>query len=101
MDLNDYQKAAKETDLGHPLNYYYLGLTEEAGEVAGMRKRFLRDEGNIDYKDLTKELGDVLWYVAMLADKYNISLEEIGESNLLKLMDRKQRGVITGKGDNR
>jgi len=101
MDLNNYQKAAKETDLGHPLNYYYLGLTEEAGEVAGMRKRFLRDEGNIDYKDLTKELGDVLWYVAMLADKYNISLEEIGESNLLKLMDRKQRGVITGKGDNR
>ena len=101
MDLNDYQKAAKETDLGHPLNYYYLGLTEEAGEVAGMRKRFLRDEGNIDYKDLTKELGDVLWYVAMLADKYNLSLEEIGESNLLKLMDRKQRGVITGKGDNR
>ena len=101
MDLNDYQKAAKETDLGHPLNYYYLGLTEEAGEVAGMRKRFLRDEGNIDYKDLTKELGDVLWYVAMLADKYNLSLEEIGESNLIKLMDRKQRGVITGKGDNR
>ena len=101
MNFNDYQKAAKETDLGHPLNYYYLGLAEEAGEVAGIRKRYLRDEGNTDYSHLKKELGDVLWYLAMLADKYNILLEEVAEMNLLKLMDRKQRGVIKGKGDNR
>jgi len=101
LEFNKYQEMAKETDLGHPLNYYYLGLAEESGEVAGLRKRFLRDEGNTDYTTLTKELGDVLWYVSMLADKYNISLEDIAESNLLKLMDRKKRGVITGKGDNR
>lgn len=101
MDFNKYQECAKETDLGHPLNYYYLGLAEEAGEVAGLRKRFLRDEGNTDYNNLTKELGDVLWYLAMLADKYNICLEDVAELNLIKLMDRKKRGTITGKGDNR
>ena len=60
LDFNKYQELAKETDLGHPLNYYYLGLAEESGEVAGLRKRFLRDEGNTDYTTLTKELGDVL-----------------------------------------
>ena len=53
MQFNEYQKLAGETDLEHPLNYYFLGLTEEAGEVAGLRKRFLRDEGNIDYDKMT------------------------------------------------
>jgi len=101
MNLDEYQKLAKETDLNNPLNYYYLGLAEEAGEVAGLRKRFLRDEGNIDYSKLTKELGDVLWYLAMIADKYNISLEEVAVANLIKLSDRKERNMIKGKGDDR
>lgn len=101
LDFNQYQKNAKETDLGHPLNYYYLGLAEESGEVAGLRKRFLRDEGNTNYTTLTKELGDVLWYLAMLADRYNIDLDDVAKLNLIKLMDRKKRGTITGKGDDR
>ena len=101
MNFNEYQKLAKETDLGNPLNYYYLGLAEEAGEVAGLRKRFLRDEGNTDHNKLTKELGDVLWYLSMIADKYNIDLEDIAVANLIKLSDRKKRGMIKGKGDDR
>jgi len=45
MNFDTYGKLANETDLVHPINYYFLGLVEEAGEVAGLRKRFLRDEG--------------------------------------------------------
>lgn len=101
MDFNEYQEQASETDLNNPLNYYYLGLAEEAGEVAGLRKRFLRDEGNIDYMKITKELGDVLWYLAMIARKYNIDLNDIALTNIEKLRDRKERGVIKGKGDDR
>ncbi len=101
MNFDEYQKLAKETDLVHPLNYYFLGLAEEAGEVAGLRKRFLRDEGNIDYAKLTKECGDVLWYLAMVCDKYQISLQDVAVTNLQKLMDRKERGVITGTGSER
>jgi len=101
MKFNEYQDLAGETDLGHPLNYYFLGLSEEAGEVAGLRKRFLRDEGNIDYDKMKKELGDVLWYIARLGHRYNISLDDIALSNISKLQDRKQRGVICGAGDNR
>ena len=101
MNFDEYQKLAKETDLVHPLNYYFLGLAEEAGEVAGLRKRFLRDEGNIDYAKLNKECGDVLWYLAMICDKYQISLQDVAVTNLQKLMDRKERGVITGTGSER
>lgn len=101
MNFDTYEKLSKETDLVHPVNYYFLGLVEEAGEVAGLRKRFLRDEGNINKEKLTKELGDVLWYVAMIGKQYNISMEEVAVSNIKKLTDRKERGVITGSGDER
>lgn len=101
MNFETYNKLADETDLGHPINYYFLGLVEEAGEVAGLRKRFLRDEGNIDREILVKELGDVLWYVAQVGKHYNIDMEEVAVTNIQKLTDRKERGVITGTGDNR
>jgi NTP pyrophosphatase (non-canonical NTP hydrolase) len=101
MNFETYEKLADETDLAHPLNYYFLGLVEESGEVAGLRKRFLRDEGNIDGEKLAKELGDVLWYVAMIGKRYNISMDDVAVANIQKLADRKARGVITGAGDDR
>ena len=101
MNFDAYQKLANETDLVHPINYYFLGLVEEAGEVAGLRKRFLRDEGNIEPEKLVKELGDVLWYVAMIGKQYHLNMDEIAISNIKKLNDRKERGVITGTGDER
>ena len=101
MNFETYNKLADETDLGHPINYYFLGLVEEAGEVAGLRKRFLRDEGNIEPEKLAKELGDVLWYVAMIGKQYHLNMDEIAVSNIKKLTDRKERGVITGSGDER
>ena len=101
MNFDTYEKLADETDLVHPLNYYFLGLVEESGEVAGLRKRFLRDEGNIDNEKLKKELGDVLWYVAMIGKRYNISMDDVAVTNIQKLTDRKARGVITGVGDER
>tara|TARA_B110000467_G_C17905841_1_gene257276 strand:+ start:169 stop:474 length:306 start_codon:yes stop_codon:yes gene_type:complete len=101
MNFDTYEKLANETDLGHPINYYFLGLVEEAGEVAGLRKRFLRDEGNIEPEKLVKELGDVLWYVAMIGKQYNLNMDEIAVANIKKLTDRQERGVITGVGDER
>lgn len=101
MNFDTYEKLADETDLGHPINYYFLGLVEEAGEVAGLRKRYLRDEGNTDETVLKKELGDVLWYVAMVGKRYGISMDDVAVTNIQKLADRKARGVITGAGDDR
>lgn len=82
-----------------------LGLVGESGEIAEKFKKWMRD-GNmqtdlIDRSDITKELGDVLWYIAALADVLGISMDEIAQTNLSKLQSRAARGVIEGSGDNR
>lgn len=82
------------------LAYLAMGLTSEAGEVAGKVKKFIRD-GHLDEEDLAKELGDVLWYVAQLASHLDLYLSEVAQNNVDKLTDRKDRNTIGGSGDDR
>lgn len=110
MRLNAYQQGALNTaEFPHELKVIYptLGLVGEAGEVAEKIKKQIRDRGGIDALNaqdidgLKKELGDVLWYVAVLADDLGLDLESVAEANLEKLASRKKRGVLGGSGDNR
>ena len=50
---------------------------------------------------IANELGDVLWYIAAIATELKIPLDTIATQNLDKLIDRKERGVISGEGDER
>jgi NTP pyrophosphatase (non-canonical NTP hydrolase) len=108
MDLNDYQKAARRTAIyaeHHRVIYPALGLASEAGEVAGKIKKVLRDEGGdfarAPVEAIKDELGDVLWYVAVLAGDLGLSLDEIAAANLGKLASRKERARLPGGGDRR
>ena len=104
-----YQDAAESTalypDKGDNMYYPALGLAGEAGEVCEKIKKIMRDqkghftEDNVE--QISKELGDVLWYVAMVAVEFNIALSSVAEANLSKLQDRMDRGVLKGSGDNR
>ena len=103
--FNIYQKLAKETAI-YPsekaLEYLSLGLASEAGEVAGIVSKWLRgDEKQVNVKEMTKELGDVLWFLSCLADELGLDFAEIAVYNIKKLADRQARGVIKGNGDNR
>ena len=109
MDLNQYQNKSRETafypNVGSNPIYPTLGLAGEAGEVADKVKKVLRDKnGLFDSEEKNKiklELGDVLWYIAQLASEFELSLDDIAESNLKKLRSRSIRGKISGDGDNR
>ncbi|GER79778.1 MAG: hypothetical protein JETCAE02_23430 [Anaerolineaceae bacterium] len=109
MNFSDYQKRSRATaqypSIGHAVVYPTLGLVNEAGEVAGKIKKVFRDKnGEIGAEAraaLTSELGDVLWYLAQVCTELDISLDDVAESNLAKLLDRQQRGKIKGDGDNR
>lgn len=109
MNLNDYQKKAAKTaqypSVGARYVYPALGLANEAGEVLGKIKKIFRDHhGKVtpEYKSaIKKELGDVLWYVAMLARDFGFKLDDLGKENIAKLSSRAKRGKIGGDGDNR
>lgn len=108
MTLNEYQRAALETALypsEQKIIYPTLGLAGESGEVADKIKKVLRDRHGVfdvtTRTEIAKELGDVLWYVAVLSNDIGYTLDEIGKMNNEKLQSRKRRGVIGGEGDNR
>lgn len=108
MTLNEYQSKALETAI-YPKEYKTvypaLGLAGEAGEVADKIKKVLRDNKCVfteeKKKEIAKELGDVLWYIATLANDIGYTLEEVGQMNYDKLHSRQERGMIHGNGDNR
>jgi NTP pyrophosphatase (non-canonical NTP hydrolase) len=109
MAFGDYQQAAARTGgsvpMDHPIVYPTLGLTNEAGEVAGKVKKIFRDRGGVvtdaDREALTLELGDVLWYLAELCTCLGISLDDVAAANLEKLEGRAARGTLAGDGDHR
>jgi NTP pyrophosphatase (non-canonical NTP hydrolase) len=109
MDFETYQRESRVTALyppiGHPVIYPVLGLTNEAGEVAGKIKKIFRDKsgtvGENEREALAAELGDVLWYLAQVATELDLKLDDIAEANLGKLRSRMARGKIGGDGDTR
>jgi len=100
-----YQEQAKTTAIFPPeraLEYLTLGLVGEAGEVANKVKKIIRDKKIFRSEvEVASELGDVLWYCAMLADYLDTNLGKIMEDNIDKLQSRKFRGTLGGSGDRR
>jgi NTP pyrophosphatase (non-canonical NTP hydrolase) len=109
MDFSEYQSLSRRTATypraGADMTYPALGLCGEAGEVAEKVKKTIRDDGGVLTEDrreaLSRELGDVLWYLAQLATEAGLELEAIAADNLEKLLSRRERGVLRGSGDDR
>lgn len=84
------------------LMYCALGLCGEAGEVADKVKKLYRDGMDFELtQNVKKELADVMWYLARVADELGMTLSELMDMSYRKLEDRKARNVIGGSGDNR
>lgn len=111
MTFNEYQQQALSTvhrslvdDLLQK-TIYVMGISGESGEVIEKWKKIVAyQDGKIGKEDVTeisKELGDILWYIAVFADSLGLNLDDIVNQNINKLQDRLKRKVITGQGDNR
>ena len=113
MTFDEYQKQALTTAYTDPeyvdtlmdKTIWAMGVAGEAGEVVEKWKKIVAYKhgvvGKEELADFKKELGDVVWYIAVLAHSLGLSFEEVMQLNVQKLADRKKRGVIKGKGDNR
>ena len=121
MTLNEYQEKAMTTCTESSMNFAYAltGLNAEVGEINDkVAKAIRKDEAviasnelmvrcseSLEARKLTAgilaELGDVLWFVALLCKASGWTMEEVAQMNLDKLADRAKRNVIIGEGDNR
>ena len=113
MKFNEYQHKTIKLYLftpGRNLNgggfiEKVLGLVGEAGETADKFKKIPRDKnGQISDEDrleITKELGDVLWYLASISEYLGVSFDDVAQTNLKKLEERAKNNKLHGEGDNR
>ena len=104
LTLDTYQEQAAETAVypyGKADQYLIAGLAGEVGELASLFAKHWRGDGDLNPDHAKAELGDVLWFVAMLAEELGCDLSEVAQNNLDKLADRANRGKLKGSGDNR
>ena len=108
ISLNRFKEMFNETneDIIKLLAVTYDGLgLGEAGEIQGKIKKIIRDDGGIiseeAKKEIMKEAGDTLWYLASLCENLGTTLEEVANGNIEKLNSRRERGTLYGSGDNR
>jgi NTP pyrophosphatase (non-canonical NTP hydrolase) len=108
MDFNEYQNQARKTavypDIGKNWIYPTYSLSGEIGELQNLLKKVMRGDYPLNQEviiNVKKELGDVLWYLAMSAFEFNLSLDEIAKTNLEKLYKRQEQNKVRGNGDNR
>lgn len=99
MDLSTYQERAKETDntaanyenqIARDVVVALLGIAGELGTLATTYKKYLRDGASYSLHEdhIAEELGDLLWYCAILASKFGLSLDDIARQNLEKVSGR-------------
>lgn len=110
MTFDEYQQQALTTAVNdyEPLmekTIWAMGVAGEAGEVVEKWKKIVAYKGgnltDEDVAELAKELGDVVWYIAVLAHSLGLSFEDVMRRNVEKLKSRQVRGVLKGRGDNR
>ena len=111
MNFNEYQEKAITTAVypkHQALPYLALGLAGEAAEVSNKVKKIIRGDYNDDPEKaeealdaIAAELGDVLWYIAVLAKELDTSLGAVAACNIDKLAARKEQGTLKGSGDER
>jgi NTP pyrophosphatase (non-canonical NTP hydrolase)/predicted RNA-binding Zn-ribbon protein involved in translation (DUF1610 family) len=105
MTANEYQDLAMKT--APPLSYNdkllngALGLAGESGEIADHIKKGNFQGHDIQGVYLFKELGDVMWYVALMCSALGVSMSEVMEMNINKLKQRYPEGFDSERSRNR
>jgi NTP pyrophosphatase (non-canonical NTP hydrolase) len=109
MTMNAYQQEAlrtaqvDESNRLEPLGLARdaLGVAGEAGEVADLFKKVIGHNHPLDFDKAKKELGDTLWYIAVVAHRLGFSLADVARANIEKLRARYPSGFSSERSINR
>ena len=105
MSLNDYQRMARRTagtkQKSDKMEEALFGLAGEVGELCDHYKKYMHQGHDLDYDHMAEEAGDVMWYLAEIADALGITLEEIARRNIDKLRKRYPDGFDPERSRNR
>ena len=110
MRTNDHRSSQRLMEFSFKPNQRYdmaqlfnatLGLSGEVGEFNDLLKKMIFHEKEFDEKHLQSELGDILWYIALICDTFGWDLDYIMRLNIYKLEQRYPEGFDTVKSNNR
>jgi NTP pyrophosphatase (non-canonical NTP hydrolase) len=96
MNLKKYQELCKQTAIEHDnkekeIMTLGLGISGEAGDVAGCIKKTF-SHGDNQNSGIRENLGDTLWYIAMICNYFGWDLEDVLDENIKKLRERHPNG---------
>ncbi len=107
-NVDMYQEQALTTaklNLDSETWYFALGLAGEVGEtIDHIKKMYRDDDGELTPERKQKillELGDVSWYLSVLAKACGFDMSQVLAANVEKLQGRVAAGTLHGDGDNR
>ncbi len=119
MTANQYQELAMRTNDGHMTERLMkakpefpnadiggifegcLGLSGEVGELTDIIKKWVFHEKPLDEVHAQKELGDVLWYAALICESFGWTMEDVMNRNIEKLKSRYPNGFTPERANNR
>ena len=100
MNLKEYQEFCKTTakkidskDL--EISTWGLGIAGEAGDVASCIKKTFAHENKPVQEGIKENLGDTLWYIAMICNFFKWDMDEVLNKNIEKLKARYPKGEFT------
>ena len=100
LTLSDTTENGIGEDTGTILNAC-LGLSGEVGEFNDMIKKWIFHNTPLDKEHVKKEIGDVMWYVAMMCESFGFSLDDVMQTNVDELIARYPDGFDTYRANHR
>ncbi|CBW26318.1 conserved hypothetical protein [Halobacteriovorax marinus SJ] len=78
-----------------------IGLSTEAGEFLDALKKHIFYGKELDRVNLAEEMGDLFWYLAIVADELGVNMDDVMERNIEKLKARYGEKFSEEKAENR